>query len=122
MTAKQLGMALLVILIVGFIGLTLCGRAWAADATFGEPSRADWFKSLKQPITGHGCCDISDCQETEARQLRDGSWTAIVNGQWKPIPPDKVLAKPLSIDGSAYVCNGAVSGSIYCFVPPIGMY
>lgn len=122
------------------LSLIVAGAAQAEDtAASRDPARGTWFKSLKQPATGHSCCDISDCRQTQAEQLDDGSWKAIVNGTWRSIPPGKVLPKPLSIDGEAYVCNapdrasgpaaingtGAVidlpmtPGIIYCFVPPV---
>lgn len=104
----------------------------AADIPAGrDPARGAWFKSLKMNQSGNSCCDLSDCQQTLAKQEPDGSWSAIVNGKWRTIPPSVVLTKPLSIDGEAYVCNGkdsvggpgysptSIAGTIYCFVPPV---
>lgn len=102
------------------IGWAMFDPAWSQD-------RGAWFKSLKQPGTNISCCDISDCRRTEAEWRGDG-WTAIVNGKWREIPAGKILKKPHSIDGDAYVCNGpewrdddggeVTPGTIYCFVPP----
>ena len=79
--------------------------------------RATWFKSLKQPGSEAPCCDISDCERTEA-DWRDGQWWAIVRGVWMPVPRDRELSIP-SIDGAAYVCSSyARDRMIFCFVPP----
>jgi hypothetical protein len=87
----------------------------AAAAVAQAEDRGTWFKSLKQPLTGASCCDISDCRRAEA-DWKNGQWWADVQGQWTPIPKEKELAKS-SIDGDAYVCSG-YGRKIYCFVPP----
>lgn len=91
--------------------LILAGAASAGQAE----DRGAWFKSLKQPVTGASCCDISDCRRAEA-EWKNGQWWADVQGEWTPIPKDKELNKA-SIDGAAYVCSG-LARRIYCFVPP----
>lgn len=115
-------MAALIALAV-FALLMAYSLADEAEAVARDPSRGAWFQSLRMPTSGKSCCDISDCRQTEARQNVDGSWTAIVNGEWRPIPADRVLQQPVSIDGEAYVCNapdvGFATGVIYCFVPPV---
>lgn len=94
-------------------------QALAIMPASAEEDRAAWFKSLRQPVTGHSCCDISDCRRTDA-DWRGGQWWAVVGGEWTPIPPDKELEKQ-SIDGDAYVCSSP-SRRIYCFVrPTLGM-
>jgi hypothetical protein len=89
--------------------------------------RGAWFESLKMPGSNASCCGVGDCHRTEA-EWRDGQWWAIVNGNWLPVPDSRVLASPVSIDGSAYVCFGSpewiiggfgMEPPIYCFVPPI---
>lgn len=97
---------------------------WSA-AQAGD--RGEWFKSLKIPGTKASCCDIADCQSTDA-DWRNGQWWAVVDEEWRPVPQSKVLTSPNSIDGDAYVCVGSPSWSfggdpqferpIYCFVPP----
>lgn len=112
-------------------------------AALTDPQRGAWFESLKQPGNGSSCCNLEDCQQTKARQLPDQSWQAVMTdsmgSRWVSIPPDKVVTKPLSVDGEAYLCSSAGSkggwrssmyggdkyfeapsqGLIYCFVPPI---
>lgn len=119
-------------------------KAWSQLAN-GDSRRSDWFNSLKQPSNGISCCNISDCQQTQARQRPDQSWEAVIDDykghRWVAIPPDKVVKRPLSIDGEAYICasKGSAGGmvyegsgemykaspydaTIYCFVPPIPGY
>ena len=101
-----------------------------ADAVRGDMRRWQWFDELKQPTGGKPCCNMTDCYRTEARQLVDGSWMAILSDykgrRWVRIPPDKVVKQPLSIDGEAYICNslgmGYEDATIFCFVPPIPGY
>lgn len=101
-----------------------------------EQDRGAWFQSLKQPGSNLSCCDISDCRQTKA-EWREGQWFAMVEEKWMPVPPERVLLKPHSIDGEAYVCNtasrpagedyspgigivpvGPSTASILCFIPP----
>jgi hypothetical protein len=102
--------------------------------------RKAWFESLKPDDGGGSCCALGDCHRTEAvwRKKTNG-WWAVVNGEWRPVPPSRVITKQQSIDGDAYVCNGEdhpdgisyyesscncivhtppSKGVIYCFVPP----
>jgi hypothetical protein len=98
----------------------------------GDVSRAEWFETLRTP-SGAPCCSLSDCRQTQAEWRGDTEgWWALVAGSWRPIPADKVLASPRSIDGAAYLCiaKGTHDGGdmfgrittmlspIYCFVPP----
>jgi hypothetical protein len=87
--------------------------------------RDEWFESLKMPGTNASCCDLADCESTDA-DWRNGEWWAVVDGKWRPMPQSRVLTNPRSIDGAAYVCTGSpgwrvggpVEPPIYCFVPP----
>lgn len=103
----------------------------AARGTYPDGPRSTWFKSLKQPGNETAsCCDVSDCHQTRAEQAPDGHWRAIlVDGnatRWIDVPSEKVLKRPLSIDGEAYLCSspggGLFPATIYCFVPPIPSY
>ena len=110
-----------------------------ADEVRGDDRRWDWFSSLRQPGTRFSCCNFLDCHQTEARQLVDRTWTAVIRDykgtRWVAVPPSKVVKRPLSIDGDAYICYGeaaathredddepAYDATIYCFVPPIPGY
>jgi hypothetical protein len=110
--------------------------AWQMLAD-NDASRAEWFEKLKTS-SGESCCNLSDCRQTQAEWRGDtDGWWAVVQGTWRPIPADKVLTSPRSIDGAAYICMGKDSrgdgqnsdanmsenvpsllGAIYCFVPP----
>lgn len=78
-----------------------------------------WMRSLMRPDTGTSCCNLTDCAPTDA-EWRDGQWWAVLRGAWTPIPPEKVLYKPVSMDGEAWLCAGATT--IFCFVPPLNSY
>jgi hypothetical protein len=101
----------------------LGGVGTYADAN----ERSDWFKSLKIPGTKASCCDIADCRAAEAA-WRDGRWWVLLDDRWRPVPEARIVARPTSIDGAAYVCLGPATWSvggtsppeahIHCFIPP----
>lgn len=105
-----------------------------AGGQWTDGPRSKWFKSLMEPDRPQqSCCDVSDCKETQARQLPDGSWEALWGGsRWISIPAEKVLKKPTSIDGNAYLCSTqpsagegafvAASPIVFCFIPPVPGY
>ena len=111
----------------------LDGQARASDEIAeSDAARAEWFEGLKTP-SGQSCCDLGDCRRVHAEWRGDTrGWWALVNGKWRPVPVDKVLSTPPSIDGAAYLCSATAppaEGStaqqvttmlppIYCFVPP----
>lgn len=103
-----------IVTMLGMAAVALVLMAWPAPAQ----DRGAWFKSLRMPGSGVSCCDISDCKQTDA-QWQAGGWWAVSRYHKKlvPIPPAKVLQKPMSIDGEAYLCEGQ-AGTIFCFVPP----
>ena len=87
----------------------------------------DFYHGLKQPDTGIGCCDISDCRAIKDYEIRGDQWWALADTIrhgpiWIPIPPNKILApreRPPGIDpDEAILCAGLSSGIIFCFLPP----
>jgi len=86
----------------------------------GHAENHDWYKELKQPGTGYSCCNGAvngvegDCRPTRAFLQDDGTWKAMVNGRWMPVPP-RVVLKNLAPDGNSHICAGK-SGLIYCFI------
>ncbi len=86
----------------------------------GHAENHDWYKDLKQPGTGYSCCNGSfngvdgDCRPTRAYLQEDGTWRALVDGRWQPVPPRVVLQR-LAPDGNSHICAGK-SGMIYCFI------
>lgn len=98
--------------------LTLAAALFSSSGAAAE-DRGAWFKSLKQPLTGASCCDISDCRAAPDAKHEGGQWWATVDGEMTPIPNDKILKNKWSFDGAAYVCSG-YGRKIYCFIPPDG--
>ena len=84
----------------------------------GHTENHDWYQNLKQPGTGYSCCNgdtmHGDCRPTRAYLNDDGTWCAMIDGRWMPVPPSVVL-KQLAPDGNSHVCAGK-SGMIYCFI------
>lgn len=109
--------------LIGTLAFTVSTCHAHDAAAMTDQKRNDWFTSLKTP-NGSSCCNLTDCKQSEARQLPDQSWEAKIGDKWWPIPPEKVLKNPKSIDGEAYLChsNYLASPIIYCFVPPIPGY
>ena len=84
----------------------------------GEPF-ADWYKSLRQPLTGMSCCSHEganrDCFPTDNwKELAGGRFVVLINGEWHPVPAEKVVERE-NPTGHAVLCNKGVN--IYCFVP-----
>lgn len=84
----------------------------------GHAEHHEWYRKLKQPGTGYSCCDgdatHGDCRPTRAYKTSDGTWRALVDGHWQPVPPSVVLPTQAP-DGNSHVCAGK-SGMIYCFI------
>lgn len=91
----------------------------------GHAENHDWYQMLKQPGTGYSCCNgeikgangvvvEGDCRPTRAYQNDDGTWQALINGRWTPVPP-RVVLQTLAPDGSSHVCANK-SGMIFCFI------
>src|SRR5262245_24883267 len=80
----------------------------------------DWYRDLKQPATGHSCCNGTtnsvngDCRPTRAYVDDDGMWYALLDGRWVSVPP-RVVLKQLAPDGRSHIC-ASKSGLIYCFL------
>jgi hypothetical protein len=86
----------------------------------GHAQNHDWYKELKQPGTGYSCCNGTvngvegDCRPTRAYLQDDGTWRALIDGRWVPVPP-RVVLKQLAPDGNSHICASR-SGLIYCFL------
>lgn len=129
----KLGLLLRLGALAAAIGLGLFLLLWtlwpvhAADPSERrDPIRGQWFKGLRTPPGPNGepsysCCDVSDCQRVESTQI-DGAWWFQFNGQVVPVPDDRIVRSPATIDGEAYACLMAtpgIRGSIVrCFIPP----
>jgi len=120
-----MGVIVLAVVVAWVIGHARAGPAEREEA-LSDPSRSEWFSSLKRPGTEVSCCDVSDCGRTQAKQMDDGLWQAMmrtVNGAaWAAIPPEIVLRNKPSPDGEAYLCQSEPISTrapkLYCFIPP----
>lgn len=79
--------------------------------------RGEWFKSLMRPDVGTSCCDVSDCRRAVDADWRDGQWWARLAGRMTPVPKEKIVRDPPSIDGEAYICS-LPDRTVLCFIPP----
>ena len=87
----------------------------------GHAENHDWYQRLKQPGTGYSCCNAltdkdpnGDCRPTRAYLQDDGTWNAMINGRWTPVPP-RVVLKDLAPDGNSHIC-ASKAGLIFCFI------
>jgi hypothetical protein len=79
-----------------------------------DPALAPWFNSLRAPFTNALCCSIADCRPTDSRISGD-HYEAFVGGQWRSVPPDRVLQRTDNPTGRAVVCWTPSTG-IMCFI------
>jgi hypothetical protein len=118
-----------VVCVIVLLSVAVGLRAWAQDGRAGDFSgfhgqghaeNHDWYKELKQPGTGYSCCNgdagglDGDCRPTRAYLTEEGTWRALIDGEWVPVPP-RVVLKQLAPDGSSHICASR-SGLIYCFL------
>lgn len=93
---------------------------------FRHAPNHDWYRPLRQlptaPYPGASCCNgdtptmPGDCRSTRARTLPDGSWAALLDGLWVPIPPGVVHPETDNKEwAAAHIC--ALNGVIMCFIP-----
>jgi len=102
-------------LVIAVVALgSLAGMAKADPPPNSNMSLAPWFRSLKQPGTGMSCCSIADCRQTDFR-IQGGQYQALIEGQWRPIPPAAILRRTDNPTGRAVVCYTPYFG-IMCFI------
>jgi hypothetical protein len=118
-----------IVVLIGLVGVAAGFGAYAQQTMRheyqgnygdGHAENHDWYKDLKQPDTGYSCCNGTangvegDCRPTRAYLTEDGTWRAMIDGQWVPVPP-RVVLKQLAPDGRSHICASR-SGLIYCFL------
>jgi hypothetical protein len=86
----------------------------AAPPPDADPTMAPWFNSLRQPGSGISCCSIADCRPVDYRTVGD-HYEAFIDGEWRAVPPEKVITRADNPTGRAVVCWTKLSG-IMCFV------
>ena len=95
--------------------VVLLGRAaGAAPPEHADPSLAPWFNNLRTPWTNALCCTMADCRPVDSRTDND-HYEALIEGQWRAVPDDKVLNRSDNPTGRAVVC-WTPSAGILCFV------
>ncbi len=101
-------------LVVGVPLLVLSTSAFAHPPQNADMSLAPWFQGLRQPGTGMSCCSIADCRQTEFR-MAGSHYEALIDGEWRPIPPTSILERTDNPTGHAVVCYTPGLG-IMCFI------
>jgi hypothetical protein len=95
------------------------------------PERADsklapWYRSLRQPGTGHACCAIADCRNVKWRTdgqryevfIDKPSFGGRAPDAWLPVRPERILRDVDNPTGEAVACY--FMREVWCFVPPVG--
>jgi hypothetical protein len=122
---RSVAVSFVTLLVCAAVGLRVYAQVASDDRGSGHHGQGhaenhDWYKELKQPGTGYSCCNGTvngvegDCRPTRAYLQEDGSWRALVDGQWVVVPP-RVVLKQLAPDGNSHICASR-SGLIYCFL------
>lgn len=86
----------------------------AAPPPDADPAQAPWFNSLRQPGSGISCCSMADCRPVDYRTV-DNHYEAFIEGEWRAVPPERVISRADNPTGRAVVCWTKLSG-IMCFV------
>ena len=115
------------------LALVLCIQrvACAAPPTGidADSDIAKWFKSLKQPLTGAGCCSVADCRPVKTRLTETGAYEVWIEDEWTGVPNGVILRTDSGPVPTSVACythipewNGTPSGGydrieVLCFVP-----
>ena len=116
------GFAVLAFLLLWLLIVAGATYARPPEGIVNDPDVAEWFRSLRQPVTQIGCCAASDCERVDARQTSDGweVYVDLINGRggpdrkWEPVPPNLILQAKDNPTGSAVAC--IVGQKLFCFV------
>jgi hypothetical protein len=115
---------------------------WPNNWPYHPPIKREWpdgpnkefLKNLQRPDNWKNpsrwpnpnslsCCDAGDTVQTKFKvEQGDGPhpedrWYAWINGEWVPVPPDKIVPD-YAPDGTPYLFM--MAGTIQCFVRPRG--
>lgn len=83
-----------------------------------DQSTRDWFKGLRSP-SGFPCCDFADgnrVEDPDWRQNEDGSYSVIWEGEWRQVPPERVLTGTNRVGYAILWWHKGVDNP-YCFLP-----
>ena len=95
-------------------GIMITAPLRAAPPPNADPALSPWYNSLRQPGSGVSCCSIADCRPVDYRTVGN-HYEAYIEGEWLPVPPDKVLTRTDNPTGRAIACWTKLIG-IMCFV------
>ena len=89
----------------------------------GHEQLHHWYLTLRAPGTGMPCCSNKDCRPTRSRIVQ-GVVQVEVDGEWTPVPVDKILSTP-SPDLQSHVCAPKhrypyTKGYIFCVILGMG--
>ena len=85
--------------------------------------RPDNYKNPYRDKNSQSCCDAGDTVKAKFKvepgdeKYPEDRWYALINGQWKPVPPDKIVPG-YAPDGQAFLFMAG--DVILCFVRPKG--
>jgi hypothetical protein len=107
--------------LIVWAGAAASSSSLAAPPNNADPALATWFRSLKTP-NGTACCDVADCRRASSRMTPIG-YEVMIDGQWTPVPWERVLRRTDNPTGEAVVCAPPteVGTAIFCFVRPPDM-
>ena len=94
---------------LAFLAAFLALPALAHDGTHDA-----WMESLQQP-NGSSCCNRMDCAPTDAWRLSGEHYSVFLAGEWREVPPERVITNRGNPVGRAVLC--AMGAHIFCFVP-----
>jgi len=90
-----------------------------------DPEMAAWYRGLRQPGSGSGCCSIADCRPYESHMSSD-HYEVFIQNRWYPVP-NEVVIHGENKAGSAVAClrtqwfseevPANYSPGIMCFIP-----
>jgi hypothetical protein len=99
--------------------LVLPAQARDLDGRYAQSPNHEWFRQLQTPGSGR-CCDEADGTGVEAIDwdTKDGHYRVRVDGEWHPVPDDKVVTEPNRIGKAVvWVYRGSVGTVVRCFMP-----
>lgn len=96
---------------------------WDHFYSSGEQKADGTAGPIMRPYDPSIRCCHNDCRPTLAR-YRNGQWFVLMDGQFDPVPADRIKRNVISPNGMAHVCAHQRSTKEpiipYCFIPPEG--